>query len=122
MFASFRGSPPRTKIPGAAAQATPPRGLCAKFERSLLLAGDNLHPAHIGLQHVRHGDRAVFLLVGFHDRDQRAADRGAGAVQGVHETRLAVGTALTRVHSPRLEIAAQRAARDFAIGAALALT
>jgi len=33
-------------------------------------------PAHIGLQHVGHCDRAALLLVGFHDSDQRAADGG----------------------------------------------
>src|SRR2546429_1375587 len=44
---------------------------------------DDLEPAHIPLQRLRHGDGAVLLLVGFHHRDQRAADGDAGAVQGV---------------------------------------
>ena len=34
-------------------------------------------------------DRAVLLLVVLEDRDQRAADGEAGAVQRVHELRLA---------------------------------
>src|SRR5207249_395951 len=65
---------------------------------------------------------AVFLLIGFHDRDQRAADRRAGAVQRMNETRLAIGPARTRVHPPCLEVAAHRATRNFAVSAAFALT
>src|ERR1700676_3000974 len=83
---------------------------------------DHLESAHIALQYIGDRDRAVFLLVGFHHRDQRAADRGAGAVQRVHQPRLAVGPPIARIHAPGLEIAAHRAARDFAVGAALALT
>ena len=48
---------------------------------------DRLHAAHIGLQRVGHHDRAVGLLVGLHHRDQRAADRDAGAVERVDEAR-----------------------------------
>ena len=46
---------------------------------------NGLHPAHIRLQHVGHGDRTALLLVGLHDRDQRAADGDAGAVEGVND-------------------------------------
>ena len=39
----------------------------------------------------------------------------------MHEARLAVGSPIARIHAPRLEIAAHRAARDFAVGPALAV-
>src|SRR5271166_2332695 len=78
----------------------------------LFLRRDNLYPAHIGLQHVGHGDRAGVLLVGLHDRDQRAADRRSRTVQRVDEARFAVGTAVACVHAAGLEVAADRAARD----------
>ena len=45
-----------------------------------------------------------------YDGDQGASYRRAGAVQRVHETRLAVGAARARIHAPRLEITADRAA------------
>src|SRR5258708_31392465 len=88
---------------------------------ALSVALDHFQPAHIGLQHIGNGDRAVFLLVGFHHSDQCAADGGAGAVQSMHEARLAVGPAIARIHAPRLEIATYRAARDFAVGPTLAV-
>src|SRR2546430_9165481 len=81
--------------------------ICARLLLDLL---DYLEAAHIGLQDVRHGNRAALLLIGFHDGDQRAADRGAGTVQRMHETRLAVGPAVARIHAPRLKVAAYRAA------------
>ena len=72
--------------------------------------------AHVGLQRVRHRDRAVCLLVVLHHRDQRAADRDAGAVERVDEARdLAVLAAIARVHAPRLEVAADRAGRNLAV-------
>src|SRR5450631_1178946 len=92
-----------------------------RTRQKLLVAGNDLQATHIALQHFRHGDRAVLLLVGFHDSDQRAADRGAGTVEGVHEARLAVGPAIARIHAPCLEIAAYRAARDLAVSAAFTL-
>ena len=57
---------------------------------------DLLDAAHVGRERVRHRDRAVGLLIGFHHRDQRAADRDAGAVERVHEARLAVLAAIAR--------------------------
>ena len=76
---------------------------------------DLLHAAHIGPKRIRNGDRAVGVLVVLHDGDQRAADRDAGPVQGVDE---AVALPLLRpeagLHPPRLEVAADRARRNFA--------
>src|SRR5262245_15491582 len=68
---------------------------------------DHLHPAHVGLQRVRHRDRAALLLIGLHDGDQRTADRDPRAVQRVHRTPdLAVPAAPARLHATRLERAA----------------
>src|ERR1700688_1539010 len=115
-------SPQRNmRIPGRGAFATLKATHSGQIMAGLFVAGDHLEPAHIGLQHVGHGDRAVFLLVGLHDRDQRAADRGAGAVQRVHEARLVVRPPIARIHAPGLEIATHRAARYFPERAALAL-
>src|ERR1700730_3267883 len=100
-----------TKIPGLSVFATSKAGSFTWIAAKSAVVGDHLEPAHIGLQHIGYRDRAVLLLVGFHDRDQRAADRGAGAVQRMHEARLAVGPAIARIHAPRLELAAHRAAR-----------
>src|SRR5215475_4203538 len=91
------------------------------FCRELWLPRNGLEASHIGLEHVGHGDRAVLLLIGLHDGDQRAADRGSRTVQGVNETRLAVAGTIAGVHASRLEIAAHRAARDFPERAAVAL-
>ena len=56
-------------------------------------------------------DRAVLVLVVLEDRDQRAADRQARAVERVDEARaLALLGPEARVHAPRLEVAAVRAA------------
>ena len=74
--------------------------------------------AHVGLERRRDRDAAVLVLVVLQDRDERAADRDAGAVEGVDEARaLAVLRPVARVHAPRLEVGADRAARDLAIGA-----
>src|SRR5262249_1430004 len=61
-------------------------------------------------------DRAVLLLISLRHGDQRAADRDARAVERVHVANLAVLAAIARVHAARLELAADRAARDFPIG------
>src|SRR5690348_3122180 len=45
---------------------------------------DLRHATHIRLERVRHRNRAILLLIGFHHRDQRAADRNTGAVERVH--------------------------------------
>src|SRR3546814_12526193 len=51
----------------------------------LAIGADRLQPAAVGPRRLRHGDAAVGLLVVLHDGDEAAADRPAGAVQGVHE-------------------------------------
>src|SRR5574337_1857314 len=79
---------------------------------------NHLGAAHIRLQCIGNGDRAVGLLIVLDHRDQRAADRCARAVQRVHEARLAVAAAVARIHAPGLKIAAHRARRYLAIGAA----
>src|SRR5471032_2562516 len=55
-----------------------------EFPRSIgrsNMAGDDLEPAHVGAQRLRHCDAAVRLLVVLQDRDQRAPDGEPGAVQ-----------------------------------------
>src|SRR5262249_52545798 len=91
------------------------------FCRELWLPRNGRETSHVGLQHVRHGDRAVLLLISLHDGDERAADRGSRTVQGMNETRLAVAGAVARIHPAGLEIAAHRTARDFPERAAIAL-
>jgi hypothetical protein len=66
-------------------------------------------------QCVRHGYRAVLVLVGFHHGDKRAADGDAGAIEGVDELGPAVAPEAS-FHAARLEIAADRAGGDLAIG------
>src|SRR6516225_6928754 len=68
-----------------------------------------LHSAHIGLQHVRHSNRSVAVLIGFHHCDQSAPDGDARTVERVNVTNIAVLAAIARIHASRLEIAAHRA-------------
>src|SRR5207302_9200204 len=78
---------------------------------------DYLLPAHIGLQRLGDRDGAVVALKVLEDRDHRAADRQAGAVQRMHRPRpLALCGPVARLHALRLERAAIRAAGDLAIG------
>src|SRR6185312_21974 len=90
---------------------------------SLGTAGDRGQPAHVGPQRLRDRHRAVLVLVVLQDRDQRAADREARAVQRVHEARAPLPTIrallgpVTRIHAPQLVVAAVGAARDLAIAA-----
>src|SRR5579875_3093041 len=71
--------------------------------------GDDLDSAHVGLERVGQRDRAVGPLIVFHHRDQRAADREAGAVERVDEAcSLSAFGLETRVHAARLVIAAIR--------------
>src|SRR3954470_21100873 len=92
------------------------RSLSFTLPRSLGGTGDDRRPAHVGPQRLRHGHRAVLVLIVLQDRDQGAADREARAVQRMHEARaLALLGAEARVHAPRLVLAAVRAARDLAI-------
>src|SRR3569623_630840 len=77
---------------------------------------DHGEAAHIGLQDVRHGDAPVLILIIFHDRDQRTADRETRAVQGMHQLRLAgLGIAPARLQAPRLEVLEVAARRNFSV-------
>src|SRR3954452_1120929 len=88
-------------------QTRPGRGENGRSREAALIGLlDHLQAAHVRLQYFRHSDRPVFLLVGFHDRDQRAANRGARTVQRMHEAGLAVASTVSRIHAPRLEFAA----------------
>jgi hypothetical protein len=49
----------------------------------LLVSPYYLEAAHIGLQHVRHGDRAVFLVVIFHLLELRPDHRRSRTVEGM---------------------------------------
>src|SRR4051812_40244318 len=74
--------------------------------------GDGGDAVHVAAQHLRDQDRAVGLLVVLHHRDQRAADRDAGAVQRVDMGDLAVGVTEAGVHPPCLEGPRVRAGGD----------
>src|SRR5215212_10931359 len=74
------------------------------------------HPAHIRLENGWDRDAAVLVLIVLQNGDKRAADREAGAVERVHEARLLfAGRAIAGIHAARLEIRADRAARNLAI-------
>src|SRR5215217_1849847 len=78
---------------------------------------DPPHPAHVRRERVRHRDAAVLVLIVLHHGDEGATDGDAGAVQRVDETRaFPLLRAIAGVHAPRLEIGADRARRDLAIG------
>src|SRR5512134_3659879 len=61
---------------------------CSRAGLASLRGGDLGQARHIGLQRLRHADRAVRLLVILQHRDQGAPDRNARAVQRMHEARL----------------------------------
>ncbi len=64
-----------------------------------------LEAAQVGAQGLRHGDRAVLVLVGLEDRDDRAGDGGQGAVEG-GDGRRAVVAARADVEAAGLELGA----------------
>src|ERR1019366_3181875 len=66
----------------------------------------------VALQDLRHRDRAVGVLVGLEDGDQRSPDGHRGAVEGVHKLRAALGAGAA-IETPRLEVGAVRARGDF---------
>src|SRR5215472_3175604 len=81
------------------------------------IAADHLEPAHVGLEHIRYCHGAVAPLIVLEHGDERATDREAGAVEGVHEAGpLPFFGTESRLHAPRLELAAVGAARNLAIG------
>src|SRR5580704_14292293 len=80
-----------------------------------LLGSNHLDAAHIRLQHVRHRDRAIGLLIILHHRNQRAADGHARAVERVDVTHVpALFGAITRAHPARLKFPAHRARGNLA--------
>src|SRR5262245_22336364 len=79
---------------------------------------DSFQAVHVGTQRRGNGDRAILLLEVLEDGNQGASHGKPRAVQGVDEARaLLPRLAAARLHAPRLEFAAVRAARDLAIGA-----
>src|SRR6266542_6993118 len=77
--------------------------------------GDELHAAHVGMQRGGHVDAAIGALVILHDRDKRAADGEARAVQRMHELGLALCISVARLHPPRLKRLAVAARADLAV-------
>ncbi len=69
-----------------------------------------------GLQRRRNAHRPVGVLAVLEDRDERAADRKARAVQRVHELVLALRVLVAGLHAPRLEGPAVRDRADLAVG------
>src|SRR5258708_6121528 len=68
---------------------------------------DPVAAAHIGFQSIGDQDRTVRLLIILQDRNQRASDRKARAVQRVRETSvLFAGGTIARIHAAGLEVAA----------------
>src|SRR3954468_21893426 len=82
-----------------------------------VMCRDHLDAAHVGLERRRHIDAAVGALVILHDRDQRAPDCEARAVQRVDKLRLALVVTEARLHAPRLERLEVAARGDLSIGA-----
>src|SRR5947208_444019 len=77
---------------------------------------DPYNAVHIDAQYLRHRDGTIAVLVIFEHRDERAPDGNARTIQRVNEPRvLRALRPVTRIHSPRLEIAANRAGRNFTI-------
>src|SRR6516162_2683528 len=91
------------------------RALASSMRPSAIRFYD-LPRSHIGLQRRGQRHRAVMALEVFEKRYQGPADRQAGAIEGMHRrSPLASGGTITRLHAMRLERAAVRAARDFAV-------
>ena len=73
--------------------------------------------SHIGPQRVGNRDASVGFLIVLEHRDQRPADGDTRAVERMDEAgRLLARGTVARVHAPCLEVAADRAARNLAIG------
>src|SRR5262245_66572665 len=83
----------------------------------LASCANQIHSAHERPQRLGDDDRAVLLLVVLDNRDERAADGEAGAVQRVDELRLA-GTIAAELdaRAARLKRLCVAAGRNLAIG------
>src|SRR5690348_14260255 len=108
---SARAISAQTSRPGALM----PSSLVTRMRICSIVLLDHRGAAHVGLERIRHRDRAVALLIGLHHGDERAAHRDAGAVERVHVAHGTIFGTETRVHAARLEVAAHRAGRDLAI-------
>src|SRR5437763_6033344 len=102
-----RMSPP---LLGAALNLTP------RARGARLRAGDAFRAGHVAAQGGRDDYRAVALLVVLQDRDQRAADREARAIQRMDVLGLSLVVAEAGLHAPRLEGLHVGARRNLAIG------
>src|ERR1700683_3214281 len=93
-----------------------PSSLAIRMRNSLFAFRDRLYAAHVWRKRIGDGNRAILLLVIFHDRNERAADGDAGTVERMHVADIAaLPGAITRIHAPRLEFAADRAGRNLAV-------
>src|SRR6185437_70302 len=116
---SERATVSRTRSPGASMPSSFEMRIRA-FARSIgrsNIGADCLQPAHIWTQRVGHRDLAIGSLIVLEHRNQGTPDSQAGAIERVDEARpLPFRRTETRLHAPRLELAAIGAARDLAIG------
>src|SRR5262245_49239209 len=113
-------TPPVLRVPSAW-MTTPRRASylshAAAWALEKLGPADTRELAHVRHQRGRAGDRTVWLLIVLQDGDERAPHGEAGAVQRMHIFRPAAALAAkARVHAPSLEIAADGAGRDLAVG------
>src|ERR1700732_4940103 len=76
---------------------------------------DFFDAAHIDAQCLRHGDGTVFVLIIFQYSNQRAADGDARTVERMDKAGFAISSSVARLHSARLEIAADGNGRNFAV-------
>ena len=87
------------------------------MEQNLLLVGDQLlRAAHVGTQHLGHGDGAVGVLVVLDDGGHGAAHGKTAAVERVREVLPAVLVDVLDVGATRLEVTAVAAARYLLVG------
>ena len=77
-----------------------------RYESHFVSGRRDFDAAHVGTEHFRNRHAAVGVLIVFKHRDERAADREAGAVQGVDILRAAVSS-LKRVPMRRAWKASQ---------------
>src|SRR5438552_657801 len=90
-------------------------GAQAVTQFGMTLARDPLEPLHVLPQRLGNHDTAVALLIVLQNRNDRAAERQARAVERVYEACPFLRGAIADVRAPRLEIEEVRARRDLAI-------
>src|SRR5690606_38780596 len=67
---------------------------------------------NVRLERVRDGEGTVFLLIVFHDRDERAPHRESRAVQRVHEMNFPLLVSVADIRPARLKVPEVAAARN----------